>query len=91
MEVAFDPDKDAENQAKHGLSLAFGADVLNDPNLLEILDVRYDYPEDRFVAYGMVSAQVWVCVYTLRGTIARIISVRKATRHETRRYYEIPR
>lgn len=91
MEVEFDPDKDAANQAKHGIALAFGADVLSDGSLLEVLDVRFDYPEDRYVAYGMVSAQVWVCVYTPRGAVHRIISVRKAKPHEIRRYYETPR
>lgn len=91
MEIEFDPAKDAANQGKHGVSLAFGANVLADSNRLEVLDVRFDYAEDRFVSYGLVEGQVWVCAFTLRGDVHRIISVRKADDRETRRYYQTPR
>lgn len=91
VEIEFDPAKDAANRKKHGVSLAFGADVLADSNRLEVLDVRFDYAEDRFVSYGLVEGQVWVCVFTLRGAVHRIISVRKADDRETQRYYRTPR
>ncbi|GAA0599156.1 BrnT family toxin [Caenispirillum bisanense] len=91
MQIDFDPDKDAANQEKHGVSLSFGAEVLSDANRLDILDVRFDYAEERFVTYGMVDGRVWVCVFTLRGEVHRIISVRKANDRETRRYHDTPR
>ena len=91
MKVEFDHAKDAANREKHGVSLAFGADVLVDRNWLEVLDVRFDYVEERFVAYGMVEGRVWVCVFTPRNEVCRIISVRKANDRETRRYHESPR
>ena len=91
MRISFDPEKDADNLEKHGVSLAFGAEVLADANRVDALDVRFDYGEERFVAYGTVEGRVWVCVFSLRGEIHRLISVRKANERETRRYQETPR
>jgi len=91
MRIEFDPDKDAGNREKHGVSLALGDKVLSDAGRLDILDVRFDYDEERLVAYGMAEDWVWVCVYVLRGEVHRIISVRKANERETRRYRETPR
>lgn len=76
VEIESDPAKDAANQGKHDVSLAFGADVLADDNRLEVLDVRFDDAED---------------VFTLRGEVHRINSVREADDRETQRYYQTPR
>lgn len=86
MKIDSDPLKDAANREKHGLSLAFG-----DPERLEILDVRFDYAEERFIAYGKVQGRVYVCVFTERGAMCRIISVRKANDREKDRYDKTPR
>lgn len=91
MHVDFDPAKDEANIAKHGVSLAFGARILADPGRIDILDLRADYAEDRYVTYGKVDNRVWVCVYTLRKRVPRIISVRKANDRETLRYRDAPR
>ncbi|MBL6934099.1 MAG: BrnT family toxin [Alphaproteobacteria bacterium] len=91
MQIEFDLDKDAANQAKHQVSLSFGARVLADTNRLDVLDVRFDYAEERFVSYGMVDKRIWVCVFTPRGDMYRVISVRKANDRETQRYHDTPR
>ncbi len=91
VQTVFEPDKDATNRAKHGVSLDFAARVLADPDRLDVLDVRFDYGEDRFVAYGRVEGRVWVCVFVARGEQYRIISVRKANDRETSRYHDTPR
>ena len=91
MQIEFDPDKERRNVRKHGLSLSVGASVLADPNMLEVLDLRFDYDEERIIAYGMASGTVYVCAFTMRGNIARVISVRKAEEREIRRYFEEPR
>ncbi len=91
MQIEFASDKDVANQAKHRISLAFGAQVLADANRLDILDVRFDYAEERFVSYGMVDGRIWVCVFTSRGDTSRIISVRKANDREAHRYHDTPR
>ena len=91
MRIEFDPDKDAGNREKHGVPLAFGAEVLADADRLDILDVRFAYAEERIITYGMAESRVWVCVFALRGEVHRIISVRKANERESRRYQETPR
>ena len=88
MQIEFDPAKDAINLGKHGVSLSFGSQVLSDPARLDVLDVRVDYGEDRFIAYGLVDGRVWVCVFTNRPAAYRILSVRKANERETERYHE---
>ena len=85
MDIEYDPAKDAINQAKHGLPLAFGAFVLRDV----IADVPdpHDYSgEMRRVSFGLVSGRLFVCVYTLRGETRRIISARKANSREQRQW-----
>ncbi len=92
MIATFDLLKDLANQKKHGVSLAFGGRILEDPHALVALDLRFDYGEDRLVALGMVEGAVWVCVYVeVCDDQARIISVRKATRDERNDYYTAPR
>ena len=91
MKFDFDANKDAANREKHGLSLAFGVKVLADPSRLEILDVRFDYAEERFIVYGNVLGRIYVCVFTERGRTRRIISVRRANDRETERYNKTPR
>ena len=91
MRIAFDPGKDARNRDKHGVSLAFAAEVLADANRLDVLDVRFAEVEERFVAYGTVGRRVWVCVFTVRNGVHRIISVRKANGRETKRHQDTPR
>ena len=85
MPSSFDPKKDAANLKKHGLSLAEGDGVLNDPLALTIEDDSAE--EQRFVSVGVnVFGQLRVVVYSLRGDDARIISVRKPEPKEVRVY-----
>lgn len=91
IRIEFDPRKDAENQTKHGASLAFGAEVLSDPRRLDVFDIRYDYGEIRVMSLGLVEDRLWVCVFVLRGDAHRIVSVRKANERERRRYRNTPR
>lgn len=91
MRIDFDPLKDAINQRKHGVSLAFGAEVLADQNRVDVADVRFDYGEDRVISLGCVAGRIWVCIFTLRDTTVRMISVRKANDRETQRYFAAPR
>jgi len=77
----FDPDKDRANLAKHGVSLILGAAVLE--NLAgQIMDDRRDYGELRLNAFGIVAGRLFVCTYTKRNDVVRIISVRRASRKE---------
>jgi uncharacterized DUF497 family protein len=84
MDIEFDPAKDQANIAKHGLPLVVGEAVLR--NLVgEVVDVRHQ-AEERMIAFGMVAGRLLVCVYTVRGNAARIISVRMASRKERQQW-----
>lgn len=82
----WDEAKNRRNVRKHGLSLATAARIFEQPHLVH-LDTREDYGEDRWMTIGMIGVAVCVVVYLdcldEHGTrIIRIISARKATRHE---------
>lgn len=85
MRITFDPKKDEETRRRRGLSLALGAEVIAN-NVHVRVDERFDYGEERLVAYGYVSGRLFVCVYTVRGDVLRIISVRKANDKEALKY-----
>jgi uncharacterized protein len=84
VDIEFDDAKDAANRAKHGVSLALGA-VMLENHVGELLDDRRAYPEPRINAFGLVARRLFACTCTMRGDVYRIISVRKASRQEQRR------
>ncbi|MGH9605595.1 MAG: BrnT family toxin [Terracidiphilus sp.] len=47
MRYTWDPEKDALNRRKHGLSLEEGVPALDDPNFESWIDDRFDYDEER--------------------------------------------
>ncbi|HZY69128.1 MAG TPA: BrnT family toxin [Devosia sp.] len=49
-------------------------------------DQRFDYGEERFVAYGRVGERGYALVFVRRGDRVRIISLRPAHEKEMRRY-----
>ena len=86
MGPKFDPDKDAANIAKHGLSLAEGEGVLNDPLGLTVEDDS-SAGESRWITVGMsASGEILVVVWTQRDDGERLISVRRATAKERKEY-----
>jgi uncharacterized protein len=87
VEFEWDNTKAASNKSKHGISFQDASDALLDPQVIEELDLTDDYDEERIVAYAMLDGQVLVIVYTLRGERYRIISARRADRHEQDHYY----
>ena len=82
----FDPKKDAANIKKHGVSLAEGDGVLNDPLALTVEDDAAE-GEQRFVTIGTnLFGSLMVVVHTPRGGESRAISVRKPDPKERRNY-----
>jgi uncharacterized DUF497 family protein len=87
MNFEWDTQKAVSNKRKHGISFDDAADALRDPDIVEDLDVNDDYDEDRMIAYAKLDGQILVIIYTLRDDIFRIISARRAEKHE-RKHYE---
>ena len=85
MDIEFDQAKEAINHRKHGVSLAVGALVL-ESRFHDVPDLRDYNGETRRIAYGTIAGRVFVCVYTMRGAVYRLISVRKANKREQRRW-----
>ena len=63
------------------------ATAFSDPFAVEWLDKRQDYGEERSVLLGMTGGQLLYVAYTERGDNIRIISARRATRHEQDIYF----
>jgi uncharacterized protein len=51
-----------------------------------VADTRPDYGEPRFIALGLIGNRPHVMVFTPRGDMVRIISLRKANAREITRY-----
>ena len=84
----WDEPKAAINLRRHRVSFLLARQVFNDAFALVEQDLSEDYAEDRFVAVGMVEDVLITVIYTERGERIRIISARKASAHEQRRYYQ---
>lgn len=86
MQFEWDEGKNRINVRKHGIDFVDAIDVFNHPVLIA-QDGREDYGEERWIAIGWMKATMAVVVYVERsGPCVRIISARKATKHEAKRY-----
>ncbi len=86
MNFEWDPQKNKENIAKHGLDFADAPRVFRLPLRIS-LDKRQDYGEDRWIGIGMLDGRVVVVVFTEPNEqTIRIISLRKALPYERKRY-----
>jgi uncharacterized DUF497 family protein len=85
MEFDWSEDKRRKNLAKHGLDFADVAHLdWATATILE--DVRSNYGELRYWAFGFLDTRLHLVAFTLRGEKVRIISFRKASRKEVLRY-----
>ena len=85
----WDPGKARLNVRKHGISFADAVASLEDEGALTMRDPFSD-DEERWVTMGRdVLGRVLVVVYTWRGESVRLISARKATARERRRYEDV--
>jgi uncharacterized DUF497 family protein len=76
------------NVRKHDVSFADAVSSLEDERALTIQDPFSD-EEERWVTMGLDAlGRLLVVVYTWRGENVRLISARKATARERRRYEE---
>lgn len=79
--MKFDPEKDALNVAKHGISLGRAADL---EVVARVVDDRFE--EFRLRAYGLIEGRPFCLAYTIRDGEVRPISLRRAHRKEYRRH-----
>jgi uncharacterized DUF497 family protein len=82
----WDGSKRLRNLSKHGVDFAGAARVFEGPTVTAE-DERAPYGERRFQTLGILDQFIVTSVHTERDGVTRIISMRKATRHETRHFF----
>ena len=87
MTFEWDENKRRENLAKHGLDFADAWQLFEHPTLTWH-DDRFDYGEERWISIGiMKTAVVALLAFTERDPdVVRVISLRKAKKHEKEKY-----
>ncbi len=87
MKFEWDNNKAASNTRKHGVTFEEAGTALADFRSITIPDPLHPEDEERLVTIGRSERQqLLVVVHTERGDVIRLISARKATTHERKRY-----
>lgn len=92
LKFEWDENKNSINKKKHNVSFDEAKTVFYDENALIIDDPEHSEQEERFIMLGTSSKANLLVVchcYRQSDTIIRIISARKATKTETKQYYEL--
>ncbi len=88
MDFEWDEGKNRHNILRHGLDFADAWEIFRAPYVIDP-DVRTDYGEDRWIVIGLLGSRTVVVAFTLPGAqTIRIISLRKASRHERKKFEE---
>lgn len=83
----WDANKAGSNLAKHGVSFEEAATVFGDPRSITIPDPAHSRTETRFIILGRSHRErLLVVIHTERGDSIRVISARRASRHERKDY-----
>jgi uncharacterized protein len=69
----WDPDKDTENQKKHGVSFSCAQYAFADPQRVLAKDVTHSQTEERFFCFGEVDGGVLTVRFADRASVIRII------------------
>jgi uncharacterized DUF497 family protein len=83
----WDEAKRQANLRKHGIDFV-GCEAVFEGYTLTVEDTRFVYSERRFVTLGLLEGRVVAVVHTETALKIRIISIRRATRHEQEVYFD---
>jgi uncharacterized DUF497 family protein len=87
MKFEWDERKNKSNIYKHGISFNEAKEIFNRKDIYTFFDLR-SHEEDREISIGPLSNLILITVvHTTRFDKIRIISARKATKKERKRYY----
>ncbi len=87
MKITFDQTKRDRTLAERGLDFTEATEVFAGPTI-DIEDLRFAYPESRFMSVGHLRGRMVIVIWTQAGEARRIISMRKANEREQARYRE---
>jgi uncharacterized protein len=85
VEIEFDPDKRARTIAERGLEMARANEIFERRHI-SFADDRANYGEPRAITVGWLDARMVVVVWTPRGGVRRVISLRKANDREQAKF-----
>jgi len=89
VSYTWDPVKNRRNIARHGIAFEDAVKIFEGPTL-ERVDDRFEYGEVRVYAIGIVNEIEITVIYTdVSQTERRIISARRAERHEREAFWRI--
>lgn len=89
LDFQWDENKAKSNLAKHHVSFAEASTVFGDPFSLTIPDPAHSDLEERFIIIGQSNQRkLLIVVHTERGDNIRIISARRASARERKKYEE---
>jgi uncharacterized DUF497 family protein len=83
----WDDAKAVANWQNHGVAFAYAIKAFRDPFAIEWIDDRMSYGEERMNLLGMADGVLLQVTYTERGERLRLISARRAGKHEQDHYY----
>ncbi len=87
QEFEWDEVKAESNFLKHGVDFVDAIGVFDDAFADYRSDADREYGEERVIVVGVAKGVLLTVVYTERGERIRLISARKATKHEQRQYH----
>ncbi|MCP4346767.1 MAG: BrnT family toxin [Desulfobacterales bacterium] len=87
MEFTWDEAKRKKNLEKHGFDFA-DAEAVFAGMTYTFGDDRIYYGEERFITLGMLKGRVVLIAHAEDDDEIRIISMRKATKHEQKEYFQ---
>jgi uncharacterized DUF497 family protein len=88
MRYIWDDDKAARNRRIHGIAFEDAIQIFDGPTLERVND-RFDYPEIRWYAIGLVRGRPVTVIYTdVDNETRRILSAWKAEKHEQKAYFD---
>ncbi len=85
MNIEFDAAKSARNAKERGLPFDMAAKLDFDTAVIKP-DIRRNYGEPRYQAFGLIDDRLYFSAFSVRGDAVRIISLRKANAREVRFY-----
>ena len=84
MKFEWDDKKSLANKSKHGIDFNLAREMWKDGNRVEI---QTPYPlEERSVLIAKIDRKLWTAIFSYRGDVIRIISVRRSSKKEIRLY-----
>jgi uncharacterized DUF497 family protein len=87
MKFTWDEQKRRANIKNHGFDFVDAEEVFAGVTFT-LPDDRFDYGEERFITLGFLKGTVVVIAHTENGDEIHVISMRKATKHEQKIYFE---